>query len=96
MLPWRAPSTPRLERAAPDVRRGRLGRRQPVPRHRPDSLKNTGKLRCTQIANGFPMRRSYFEKVEDNFKRLTDQEWAGAIKAGNPDDVPWMKDLGTR
>jgi hypothetical protein len=36
---------------------------------------------------------SYFERVTNNFKRMTDEEWAAEILKTTPDDVPWMSDL---
>jgi hypothetical protein len=39
---------------------------------------------------------AYFEKITDNFKRMTDQEWATQISAATPADVPWMQDLVVR
>lgn len=38
---------------------------------------------------------SYFEKVTENFERMTDEEWAKSIQAP-PKDVAWMKDLVAR
>ncbi|WP_437828560.1 DUF3160 domain-containing protein [Sorangium sp. So ce1153] len=39
---------------------------------------------------------SYFEKITEDFARMTDEEWAGAIRVTRPDDVAWMKDLVSR
>ncbi|WP_437809047.1 DUF3160 domain-containing protein [Sorangium sp. So ce1078] len=39
---------------------------------------------------------SYFEKITENFERMTDEEWAGAIVETTPADVAWMKDLVSR
>ncbi|HJX51610.1 MAG TPA: DUF3160 domain-containing protein [Polyangia bacterium] len=39
---------------------------------------------------------SYFEQITENFKRMTDQEWATQISAATPADVPWMQDLVVR
>ncbi|WP_437731630.1 DUF3160 domain-containing protein [Sorangium sp. So ce1335] len=39
---------------------------------------------------------SYFEKITEDFERMTDEEWAGSIKETRPDDVAWMKDLVSR
>ncbi|WP_437479725.1 DUF3160 domain-containing protein [Sorangium sp. So ce1014] len=39
---------------------------------------------------------SYFEKITEDFERMTDEEWAGAIVETTPDDVAWMKDLVSR
>jgi hypothetical protein len=36
---------------------------------------------------------SYYEKITENFDRLTDERWAAEVKAGTPVDVPWMGDL---
>ena len=33
---------------------------------------------------------SYHELVTDNFQRLTDQDWATTLAAGQPADVPWL------
>lgn len=33
---------------------------------------------------------SYFEKITEDFKRLTDEEWAAEVRAATPPDVPWM------
>jgi hypothetical protein len=39
---------------------------------------------------------SYFEKITDNWQRLTDQAWATELEAATPADVPWMSDLVVR
>ncbi|WP_437631489.1 DUF3160 domain-containing protein [Sorangium sp. So ce854] len=39
---------------------------------------------------------SYFEKITENFERMTDEQWAGEIQATTPADVAWMKDLVSR
>jgi len=39
---------------------------------------------------------SYFERVTDNFKRLTDEEWAGELMNSTPADPAWMTDLVAR
>ncbi|UQA58319.1 DUF3160 domain-containing protein [Polyangium aurulentum] len=39
---------------------------------------------------------SYFEKVTENFDRMTDEQWASDILESNPADVPWMQDLVVR
>ena len=39
---------------------------------------------------------AYFEQITDNFKRMTDQEWATQLSAAVPADVPWMQDLVVR
>ncbi|AUX25345.1 hypothetical protein SOCEGT47_058890 [Sorangium cellulosum] len=39
---------------------------------------------------------SYFEKITDNFERMTDQEWVGVLQEAMSSDVPWMKDLVSR
>lgn len=39
---------------------------------------------------------SYAEATLENFQRYTDEEWRRAIGRGNPDDVPWMRDLVER
>lgn len=33
---------------------------------------------------------SYFEKITEDFKRLTDEEWAAEVRVATPPDVPWM------
>ncbi|WP_437776675.1 DUF3160 domain-containing protein [Sorangium sp. So ce1097] len=39
---------------------------------------------------------SYFEKITENFDRMTDEQWAGEIQRTTPADVAWMKDLVSR
>jgi hypothetical protein len=39
---------------------------------------------------------SYFEKITENFDRMTDEQWSSEILSANPDDVAWMKDLVVR
>ncbi|MEZ4298640.1 MAG: DUF3160 domain-containing protein [Polyangiaceae bacterium] len=39
---------------------------------------------------------SYFEKITDNFERMTDEDWASEIQGESPKDVPWMTDLVSR
>jgi hypothetical protein len=39
---------------------------------------------------------AYFERITENFKRLTDEEWAKSISGAAPADVPWMTDLIVR
>jgi hypothetical protein len=39
---------------------------------------------------------AYFERITENFKRLTDEEWAKSISGAAPADVPWMTDLVVR
>jgi hypothetical protein len=39
---------------------------------------------------------SYFEKITENWQRLTDQQWATELEAATPADVPWMSDLVVR
>lgn len=39
---------------------------------------------------------SYFERVTENFERLTDETWADELKSATPADVPWMTDLVVR
>ncbi len=39
---------------------------------------------------------SYFEKITDNFQRMTDEEWQKDITVATPADVPWMSDLVSR
>lgn len=39
---------------------------------------------------------SYFEKITENFERMTDEQWAGELQATTPADVAWMKDLVSR
>ncbi len=39
---------------------------------------------------------SYFERVTDDFDRLTDERWASEVGAVTPPDVPWMADLVAR
>jgi Protein of unknown function (DUF3160) len=36
---------------------------------------------------------SYFEKVTDDWKRYTDEEWAKELQPKHPADVAWMSDL---
>jgi hypothetical protein len=36
---------------------------------------------------------SYYEKITENFDRLTDERWAAEVNARTPADVPWMRDL---
>ena len=36
---------------------------------------------------------SYYEKVTEDFDRLTDERWATEVRAGSPLDVDWMRDL---
>jgi uncharacterized protein DUF3160 len=36
---------------------------------------------------------SYYEKITENFDRLTDERWATEVKARTPVDVAWMSDL---
>ncbi|MBK8256267.1 MAG: DUF3160 domain-containing protein [Polyangiaceae bacterium] len=36
---------------------------------------------------------SYFEKITENFERMTDEEWAAELNTKAPQDVPWMTDL---
>lgn len=60
----------------------------------------TGRPRLTVVAvkncNGVGlysgMSYSYFEKTTENFKRYTDEEWAGELRDGlTPGDVPWIE-----
>jgi len=39
---------------------------------------------------------SYFEQITDDFQRLNDEEWATALQATTPADVPWLRDLVVR
>ena len=39
---------------------------------------------------------SYFEKITENLDRIDDPHWEAMLSPGNPDDVPWMKDLVPR
>lgn len=39
---------------------------------------------------------SYFEKTTEHFERLTDLDWAQAIRSANPPDVGWQADIVTR
>ncbi|MGK4000437.1 DUF3160 domain-containing protein [Sorangium sp. So ce1024] len=39
---------------------------------------------------------SYFEKITENFERMTDEQWAGELQRTTPADVAWMKDLVSR
>ncbi len=39
---------------------------------------------------------AYFERVTEDFERLTDPEWKEDISAATPADVPWMSDLVVR
>ncbi len=39
---------------------------------------------------------SYFEQVTEDYERLDDETWADDLKAGHPDDVPWMTDIVVR
>jgi hypothetical protein len=39
---------------------------------------------------------SYYERVTEDWKRLTDQEWAADVGNQPPADVSWMKDLVPR
>lgn len=39
---------------------------------------------------------SYFERVTDNFERLTDEAWKDELNSATPADVPWMTDLVVR
>jgi hypothetical protein len=36
---------------------------------------------------------SYFEKITDNFTRLTDEDWLKELDSSQPTDVPWMNSL---
>jgi hypothetical protein len=36
---------------------------------------------------------SYFEKITEDFKRLTDQEWSKELETTPQKDVPWMTSL---
>jgi hypothetical protein len=39
---------------------------------------------------------SYFERITENYERLTDEDWAKDVIAGHPDDVTWMQPLVVR
>jgi hypothetical protein len=40
---------------------------------------------------------SYFEKITENWLRMSDSEWNEELRdGGNPKDVPWMEDLVER
>ncbi|HZF49449.1 MAG TPA: DUF3160 domain-containing protein [Polyangiaceae bacterium] len=39
---------------------------------------------------------SYFERVTENYERLSDEPWADELQSTTPADVPWMKDLVVR
>jgi hypothetical protein len=39
---------------------------------------------------------SYFERITEDFKRLTDEEWSLELAAETPADVGWMSDLVVR
>jgi len=46
---------------------------------------------CTGPHAYVGLASSYFEKTTDNFKRLTDPEWASELNTSP--EVPWMADL---
>ncbi|NUQ73661.1 MAG: DUF3160 domain-containing protein [Polyangiaceae bacterium] len=39
---------------------------------------------------------SYFERITENYERLSDEPWADELMSKTPDDVPWMKDIVVR
>jgi hypothetical protein len=39
---------------------------------------------------------SYFERVTENYERLTDEPWAEELYKATPADVPWVADLVVR
>ncbi len=39
---------------------------------------------------------SYFERITDNWQRMTDEEWSQELLQETPADVPWMTDLVVR
>jgi hypothetical protein len=36
---------------------------------------------------------SYFERITNDFERLTDQRWAQEVMANAPEDPPWLRDV---
>jgi len=39
---------------------------------------------------------SYFERVTEDFERLTDQTWAAEVMESAPEDPPWLRDVIVR
>jgi hypothetical protein len=39
---------------------------------------------------------SYYERITEDFERLTDEDWAASFDESPPSDVPWMTDLVAR
>jgi hypothetical protein len=39
---------------------------------------------------------AYFERITENFDRLTDERWAAELAITTPEDVPWMRGLVVR
>jgi hypothetical protein len=51
---------------------------------------------CTGPRAYVGLASSYFERITENFERMTDQDWAGQITGATPSDVSWMTDLVAR
>jgi hypothetical protein len=51
---------------------------------------------CTGPRAYVGLASSYFERVTDDFARMTDEEWASELIDATPPDVPWMSDLVSR
>jgi hypothetical protein len=48
---------------------------------------------CTGPRAYVGLASSYFERITENFERLTDEAWSSAILDATPPDVAWMSDL---
>lgn len=42
------------------------------------------------------MASSYFERITDDFDRLTDEQWSEELQTATPEDVAWMSELVVR
>ena len=51
---------------------------------------------CNGVRSYAGLVSSYFEKVTDNFDRLTDERWAEELQGAVPADVSWMQDVIVR
>jgi hypothetical protein len=51
---------------------------------------------CTGPRAYAGLASSYFEKVTEQFDRLTDERWKDGLNQATPPDVPWMADLVAR
>jgi hypothetical protein len=51
---------------------------------------------CTGPRAYAGLATAYFEKITENWQRVTEQEWGDALLAETPPDVPWMSDLVVR